>query len=60
MTEALFRRTGFRPALDKSSPTIQFTPDLDLLRSVRFLPLLTSRGCPYRCVYCASRIIQPM
>jgi radical SAM superfamily enzyme YgiQ (UPF0313 family) len=60
LTEALFRRTGFRPALDKSSPPIQFTPDLDLLRSVRFLPLLTSRGCPYRCVYCASRIIQPM
>ncbi|MCX5872939.1 MAG: radical SAM protein, partial [Deltaproteobacteria bacterium] len=60
LTEALFRRTGFRPGLDKSSPPIQFTPDLDLLRSVRFLPLLTSRGCPYRCVYCASRIIQPM
>lgn len=60
LTEALFRGTGFRPTEEKSNPPMQFTPDLDLLRSVRFIPLLTSRGCPYRCVYCASRIIQPM
>ncbi len=29
-------------------------PAYDLVRSSRFLPLLTSRGCPYRCSFCAS------
>ncbi|MGC8602312.1 MAG: B12-binding domain-containing radical SAM protein, partial [Desulfomonilaceae bacterium] len=53
------RWTSFQPAIPTSSPSIQFSPDLDLLSSVKFLPLLTSRGCPYRCVYCASRIVQP-
>ena len=30
-------------------------PALDLMQHVKFLPLITSRGCPYRCAYCASR-----
>lgn len=38
---------------------IQFKPALDLLSNVRFLPLLTSRGCPYTCHYCASKIVAP-
>jgi len=32
-------------------------PAFDLLRSRRWLPLLTSRGCPYRCSFCASSLL---
>ncbi|MBN1828266.1 MAG: B12-binding domain-containing radical SAM protein [Deltaproteobacteria bacterium] len=32
-------------------------PALDLMRSPSFLPLLTSRGCPYSCTYCASSFL---
>lgn len=28
--------------------------DLSLLKNVRFLPLLSSTGCPFNCTYCAS------
>ncbi|MBW2657577.1 MAG: B12-binding domain-containing radical SAM protein, partial [Deltaproteobacteria bacterium] len=24
------------------------------------MPLMTSRGCPYACAYCASRFLNPM
>ncbi|MGM0664425.1 MAG: B12-binding domain-containing radical SAM protein [Thermodesulfobacteriota bacterium] len=34
-------------------------PALDLYPKLDFAPLLTSRGCPYRCPYCASGILQP-
>jgi radical SAM superfamily enzyme YgiQ (UPF0313 family) len=31
-------------------------PAFDLIRKIDQLPLITSRGCPYRCNYCASHI----
>ncbi|MDJ0781086.1 MAG: radical SAM protein [Desulfosarcinaceae bacterium] len=34
-------------------------PALDLLRKMAYLPLQTSRGCPFDCAYCASRILNP-
>jgi hypothetical protein len=34
-------------------------PALDLQRRLAHVPLLTSRGCPYACAYCASRYLQP-
>ena len=34
-------------------------PAFDLLRDKSWLPLLTSRGCPYRCTFCASRLLYP-
>ena len=32
-------------------------PAFGLLRDRTWLPLLTSRGCPYRCSFCASRLL---
>jgi radical SAM superfamily enzyme YgiQ (UPF0313 family) len=37
----------------------EFSPALDLLSKVHFIPLLTSRGCPFTCSYCASRKLAP-
>ncbi len=34
-------------------------PALHLLSHLSYLPLLTSRGCPLDCLYCASRLLQP-
>jgi hypothetical protein len=34
-------------------------PALDLLEHPSYIPMLTSRGCPLDCAYCASRLLQP-
>ena len=34
-------------------------PALDLLDHPPYIPILTSRGCPLDCTYCASRQLQP-
>lgn len=55
----LFKATGVAPRDSERRPGLEFSPALDLLHHVRFLPLLTSRGCPYRCAYCASKRLVP-
>ncbi|NVM03233.1 MAG: radical SAM protein [Candidatus Helarchaeota archaeon] len=32
-------------------------PSFHLLKNIRYLPVLTSRGCPFRCTFCASRVV---
>jgi radical SAM superfamily enzyme YgiQ (UPF0313 family) len=32
-------------------------PALDMLRNQQDLPILTSRGCPFRCSYCAASLL---
>ncbi|MDA8138285.1 MAG: B12-binding domain-containing radical SAM protein [Desulfobacteraceae bacterium] len=34
-------------------------PAFDLQRCINYIPLLTSRGCPFDCAYCASRLLEP-
>lgn len=56
---SLYTHTGIDRGRDAQAPEMDFTPALDLMRRVRFLPLITTRGCPYRCAYCASCKIVP-
>ena len=57
LAEAVARYTRWNPA--PLSDPHDFPPALDLLGSLPFAPLLTSRGCPYACAYCASRYLEP-
>lgn len=59
VSDTLSRKTGRCPDIKVESSGLQFTPALDLLTRVRFLPVLTSRGCPFTCAYCASRKLIP-
>jgi radical SAM superfamily enzyme YgiQ (UPF0313 family) len=42
-----------------SGPDAMPAPAFDLLRDRTWLPVLTSRGCPLRCSYCASSLLSP-
>ena len=44
-------------APDPSAPDSLPPPAFDLLRDRRWLPVLTSRGCPLRCTYCAGHLL---
>jgi radical SAM superfamily enzyme YgiQ (UPF0313 family) len=57
--QSLFVHTGIDLGRDTQAPDVDFVPALDLMRRIRFLPLITTRGCPYRCAYCASQKIAP-
>ncbi|MBW1867276.1 MAG: cobalamin-dependent protein [Deltaproteobacteria bacterium] len=53
--------TGYSPlpAYDpKDLDTVAY-PALDLQHKINYAPLLTSRGCPFACAYCASHILDP-
>jgi radical SAM superfamily enzyme YgiQ (UPF0313 family) len=34
-------------------------PALDLQTTINYIPLLTTRGCPFNCAYCASHFLEP-
>jgi len=34
-------------------------PALDMQNCINYVSLLTSRGCPYKCTYCASHFLNP-
>lgn len=54
-------RTGFLPSLrvDVADLDALPYPALDLQSMIPFVPLLTVRGCPFHCAYCASKFLEP-
>jgi hypothetical protein len=55
------RHTGLQvpPQFDLSDWSAWPSPALDLQRVVGYAPLLTTRGCPFACAYCASHFLEP-
>ena len=53
--------TGFSSALkfDPENLNSYPYPAFDLQHKIGYIPLLTSKGCPFSCSYCASNILQP-
>jgi radical SAM superfamily enzyme YgiQ (UPF0313 family) len=64
--EALFElvasHTGFKatPHFDPLQPDTYPYPALDLQNRINYVPFLTSRGCPFKCSYCASHLLNPI
>ncbi len=59
---SLVRRfTGYSisPAFDPDDLDCHPYPALDLQTMINYVPLLTSRGCPFQCAYCASHLLEP-
>jgi radical SAM superfamily enzyme YgiQ (UPF0313 family) len=54
--------TGFStsPKFDPDNLNTYPYPALDLLYRIPYVPLLTSKGCPFSCAYCASHLLNPM
>jgi len=62
--EAVFQHLtslpGASPAIPGPANLDDFPyPALHLASRLSFIPLLTSRGCPFACDYCASRLLAP-
>ena len=51
--------SGIRPPQTPSNTAPPPYPAFDLLTRLDYVCLLTSRGCPYRCRYCASHFLDP-
>ncbi|OGF67455.1 MAG: hypothetical protein A2Y62_14240 [Candidatus Fischerbacteria bacterium RBG_13_37_8] len=49
LLEQIYPGTCFKSELSNA-----YYPAWKLIKNLSYLPILTSRGCPYRCSYCAS------
>ena len=48
-----------RPLFDIKTLDTYPYPAYDLQHQIHYAPLLTSKGCPFACAYCASSYLQP-
>jgi len=54
-----FTGWAVKPVFDPRQLDSYPYPALDLQTRINYVPLLTSRGCPFRCAYCASHLLEP-
>ena len=50
---------GISVPLDNPDPERALRPAFDLLTRIDYICIMTSKGCPYQCKYCASRHLNP-
>ena len=55
------QHTGYsaKPAFDPQDLDTYPLPAFDLQHRINYIPVLTSRGCPFKCAYCASKVLNP-
>ena len=51
---------GIPAPADNPNPERALRPAFDLLTRIDYICIMTSRGCPYQCKYCASRHLNPL
>ena len=53
--------TGYSvsPLFDAGNLSTYPYPAFDLQRKIPYVPIMTSRGCPFSCAYCASGFLHP-
>ena len=56
LEKIVHRFTGFRLTTRPEDPPF---PALDLCSKLTYAPVLTARGCPFSCDYCASSFLEP-
>jgi radical SAM superfamily enzyme YgiQ (UPF0313 family) len=61
LLEMVAEVTGFRPAarFDPQDLDTYPHPAHDLQHRIGYVPLLTAKGCPFACAYCASKQLNP-
>jgi radical SAM superfamily enzyme YgiQ (UPF0313 family) len=59
--QVLHKHTGCRivPRFDLTDFTFWPYPAFGLQKRINYIPLLTVRGCPFDCAYCASSFLEP-
>jgi radical SAM superfamily enzyme YgiQ (UPF0313 family) len=62
LNRLIYEYTGYSAATDFDPANMDSYPypALDLQRKIDYVPLLTTRGCPYNCAYCASGFLEPL
>ncbi len=62
LLDLIGKYTGHRPApqFDPGQIDTYPYPALDLQHCINYVPLQTSRGCPFTCAYCASQRLNPV
>ena len=61
MFELIEEYTDFSttPSFDPADLNTHPFPCFDLQNTISYIPLMTSKGCPFHCAYCASHVLAP-